>query len=400
MKALVISIGTGTGEAEAGVESLVSGILFSIRSNNPNKIFFVTSKDSEERTLPKVLQNINLPYETVSLSDLEDVDRICEQLSPKIRDIKKDFDSVTVDYTSGTKAMSAALAIVGSWQEVDALSYVTGKRHGGIVIKGTERLLTLRPYQILTERKFAEAVTFFNKCQFDTSLLIIAEIERKIPDPALSAQLLPFKNAALAYSAWDKFDHGEAIEKFREVKLPCFNNNKAFLNKLYHSREKGKDAEPFYIADLINNARRRGNIERKYDDAVARLYRTIELIAQYRLKKYGIEDTSDIPADKIPPELAHDFRATSGKIKIGLEKAYQLLAAKGDDLGTEFAADKALRGLLSERNKSILAHGLKPVTKQTYHELLEKTRRFASSVVSNFDELVSQSGFIEWPHSP
>jgi len=47
------------------------------------------------------------------------------------------------------------------------------------------------------------------------------------------------------------------------------------------------------IADILNNARRRMK-EGKYDDAMARLYRTVELIAQYRLKmKYEI-DTSDV----------------------------------------------------------------------------------------------------------
>jgi len=55
--------------------------------------------------------------------------------------------------------------------------------------------------------------------------------------------------------------------------------NKQFLGQLISNpkRENGKP-EPYYVADLINNAERRAE-ESKYDDAVARLYRTMELIA-------------------------------------------------------------------------------------------------------------------------
>lgn len=391
MKALLISVGTGV-RADS-VESIVHGLLYSIRNNNPNKIFFVISEESQKTTLPGVLKAIEQPYEIISLPDTDDVNKIYECLSFKYKDIKKDFGNITVDYTSGTKAMSAALAILGSLQEANTLSYISGKRHQGIVVKGTEKLLVLQPYQILIEKKFNEAVSFFNKCQFDTSLLVVTQIEQAVPDPALLANLLPFKSVILAYSAWDTFNHREALDKLKDVKLPDFDASKAFLGKLCHAEAK----EPYYIADLINNARRRGDIEQKYDDAVARLYRTMELIAQYRLKGYGIEDTSNVPADKIPPALARDSKTTSGKIKIGLEKDYLVLDAKDDDLGREFVADNKLKGLLRKRNSSILAHGIKPVRKEVYQQLSEKVLDFASLIIANLNRLLSESTFRKWP---
>ena len=43
------------------------------------------------------------------------------------------------------------------------------------------------------------------------------------------------------------------------------------------------------LASIINNSKRRGK-ENKFDDAVARLYRSFELIAQIRLlEKYNID---------------------------------------------------------------------------------------------------------------
>ena len=48
-------------------------------------------------------------------------------------------------------------------------------------------------------------------------------------------------------------------------------------------------SEAYYmLAFILNNARRRED-ENKFDDAVARLYRSLELFAQIRLsKEYGL----------------------------------------------------------------------------------------------------------------
>jgi CRISPR-associated protein (TIGR02710 family) len=391
MKALLISIGTGVRPDD--VASIVHGLLYSIRNNNPSKTFFVVSEQSKKSTLPQVVKSMEQPYEIILLPDTDDVNKIYECLLPKYKDIKKDFDNITVDYTSGTKAMSAALAILGSWHEANTLSYVSGQRHGGVVIKGTEKLLLLQPYQILVEKKLYEAVSFFNKCQFDTSLLVVAQIEHTVPDPVLLAELLPFKKVILAYSAWDKFNHQEGLDELKDVKVPTFDANKAFLGKLCSAKVK----EPYHIADLINNAKRRGDIEQKYDDAVARLYRTMELIAQYKLKEHGIEDTSNVTVDKMPPALAQDSKTTSGKTRMGLEKDYLFLDAKGDDLGRKFVADNRLKDLLHKRNSSILAHGMKPVSKEVYQQLSEKIFGFASLIIKDLDRLLSDSTFRQWP---
>ena len=391
MKALIISVGTGV--RPDNVQSIAHGLLFSINNNNPDKIFFVASRESRKTTLPGVLQAIRQPHEEIILPDADDVNSIYECLLSKYNDIKKNFDNIAVDYTSGTKAMSAALAILGSLHDASVLSYVTGQRSGGIVVQGTEKLLLLQPYRVFIEKRFGDAVGFFNKCQFDTSLLVITQLEHNIPDPAILDKLLPLKNVSLAYSAWDKFSHQEALDKLKSVKLPDFDDNKTFLGKLCNAQEE----EPYYIADLINNARRRGDIEQKYDDAVARLYRTMELLAQYRLKQYGVEDTSDVPREKIPGGMVQRFRNITGKIQMGMEMDYRFLDLKGDSLGAKFMNDHKLRDLLKRRNSSILAHGIKPVDKDVYRELSDKVLQFASLILTNLDSLLSQSTFKKWP---
>lgn len=395
MKALIISIGTGARPREEAIGSLVSGITYSIHNSNPDKVFFVVSKESMGKTLPTILKDINMPHEVILVDAPDDINKIYHVLSAKFKDIKENFDRITVDFTSGTKAMTGALAILGSLYEVDVLSYVTGKRSGGIVIKGTEQLLSLRPYSIIAGRELSQAVTFFNKCQFDSCLTVIEELVTRIPDPELLSQTIPFRNATLAYAAWDRFDHPTAFQSLKEVKLPLFDCNKTFLGKLLNEREK----EPYFISDLISNAKRRGEIEHKYDDAVARLYRTIELIAQYGLKKHGIADTGNVPEEKIPSPLVSEWKLVADKAKLGLYQDYQLLAAWGDDLGQAFLKDKKVRDLLQKRNFSILAHGLVPVGKVDYEQLRDVVLSYAQKAIPNLDNLLSLSTFVNWPES-
>jgi CRISPR-associated protein (TIGR02710 family) len=356
-------------------------------------VYLVVSKESLATTLPQVLKSIDKPHEVISIEDQDDINKIYQVLSAKFRDVKKNFDQITVDFTSGTKAMAGALTILGSLYEVDVLSYVTGKRSAGIVVKGTEQLLSVRPYAIVVESRLSQAVTFFNKCQFDGCLIIIDELVKRIPDPELLSKITPFQNAALAYSAWDKFDHQAAFQSLKEVKFPEFDHNKAFLGKLLSSSDK----EPYFIADLISNAKRRAEIEYKYDDAVARLYRTIELVSQFSLKKYGIGDTGNVPKEKIPPRLISEWRLKEDKTMIGLKHSYQLLAEMNDPIGAAFLHDGKLRSLLQKRNMSILAHGLTPVVGENYLQLRDLVVSYAQRAVLNLGDLMSQSTFVNWP---
>ena len=84
------------------------------------------------------------------------------------------------------------------------------------------------------------------------------------------------------------------------------------------------------------------------------------------------------------------------KVKLTLEKDYEILNAKNDPLGTKFWQDKKLKNLLTKRNTSILAHNLKPVNRKTYAELHQKTIEYASLAIKNLNQLLNDSTFIKW----
>jgi len=397
LKALVISVGTGTRAAKAAVEGLANALAYGIRHHNPDLTVFVATHESEQLTLPLIIERAKpKQYDVVVLEDPDDVQATYKALQPKMSMLRAEYEVLVVDYTSGTKAMTAALAILAALSEANELSYITGLRKNGVVQPGTEQIRPIRPYFISAEQKLKTAIGFFNKAQYSTAAAILKEIT-KVRDPEICGKVEPILSLAEAYNLWDKFQHVEAFKKLRKIKMEELDHNKRFLGELTSRLRQEKEPEPHLIADLLNNAKRRAEKEGKYDDAVARLYRTIELIAQYRLKtKYGIE-ASSCPREMLPTTLKEKWKIPQEieKLKIDLQKAYELLEAKGDKLGAKFVQDKSLQNLLTKRNTSILAHGLTPVTKETWQKLYSKTFEYAETAVENLKTLTKMAKHIK-----
>ena len=126
------------------------------------------------------------------------------------------------------------------------------------------------------------------------------------------------------------------------------------------------------MLDLLCNARRR-KAEGRYDDAVARLYRAVEALAQDQLRReHGIADTGKVPLDRVPLSLRARYPADAAELKLGLQEAYLLLSELGDPLGQRFAGlgwHEPKHSPLTARNQSILAHGFAPVGATIFESL-------------------------------
>ena len=393
-KSLVITVGTGIGKNKDATRSIAHGIVTSIKNSHPDSIVFVATMESEEKTIPEIKRQLPdlPPYELILIQNMNDVNEVFEKVSDKLRDLKKDGQDVVVDFTSGTKAMSAG-AVLAATSEVAMLSYVAGKRVGGKVPTGSEQVMVYSPINgmISIQEKIIEEL--FNSYQFMSALRILEALLDMTTDPAIVGRLEKSRKIVEVYSLWDRFDH----EKSRGLlfgidEIPS--RNKEFLGRLSGSKER----EPYYVADLLNNAERRFK-EGKYDDAVARLYRTMELIAQYRLrKKFGIQ-SSDIDVDRLHLDLQEKYekmRDKNGKIRLGLIKDYELLGEMNEELGRKFLGNKRLRNLLKKRNESILAHGLNIISGDIYQELHKLTIEFAKVVVPHIEDLMEKSRFPEF----
>lgn len=392
-KFLIMTIGTGMGKD--GMESLIRGLIKSIESCNPDYIVFVVTEKSK-KTLPEIEKKYSaLPeHETILIEDLGDVNEVFIKTHRKIEELKRK-GNVVVDFTSGTKAMSAGAVLAAACEGAD-ISYISGKRVEGKVLPGTEMVLTYHPFAGMMKIQEKIGKELFNYYQFDASIKVFDSILDTAPSEEDAERIMKIKSIIEGYRLWDRFDHERAGEILLGIKeVPS--QNKEFIGKIARIADK----EPLYIADILNNSKRRYK-EGKYDDAMARLYRVIELIAQYRLKSvYGI-DSSNVEIERLPrgirekyEKLIEDYYEDDRKkrIKLGLRKDYELLKDLGDEIGKEFYGNKRLQHLLSKRNESILAHGLSAIPKEVYEELLSITLEFARIAVPDVDVLMKKSEF-------
>lgn len=395
MKALVISVGTGTLGTDENTKGLANALLHSVLHHSPDKVYFVVTRESREKTLPKVLEGMpGYEYEVVEVRNPDNLQQLYDDLRERVEEIRREYDRLVVDFTSGTKSMTAALSILGSLFGSDELSYISGKRDGGIVQPGTEQILSVRPYFAIAEQRLMMAVEFFNAARYEACASILNGILNRTKDRDIAERVEPILRLSEAYSLWDRFCHDGAFEMIKKVDMEELNLNKRFLGRLLDEKKRGR-ADPYILADLINNAKRRAECEQKYDDAVARLYRATELIAHYKLREnYGISPSGADPS-AIPRELAEKWGVRAGEaVKLPLERSYELLSAKGCDLGAQYLNDEELKDLLSRRNRSILAHGHEPVKKETYERLVEKVLALARQAVDGIDALLDDSKFI------
>jgi hypothetical protein len=401
-KALLITIGTGVGINRHDVlQSLSDGITYCLKHQNPTKTIFILTAESEKDTLPLILEKTSLSpndFKTKCLKSMDDIEVIYDECVELIKELLSDgFDEkdIVVDFTSGTKAMSAGLAIAAATMDIENFSYISGIRVGGKVAKGTERIIPIRANKILVDSKLKVVHNLFNNYQFDACLNILQDLRNKFGAPELQEKFKDYEKVCYAFSKWDKFDHIEAKKKLVVTcKLDInLDNNIEFLNELVSSEDK-----IYYIVDLLANAERRGE-EGKYDDAVARLYRIMELIAQYRLQSnFGVE-TSNVDLKKTPSisrEWLLESKNFDGMIQIGLQNDYRLLKDFSDELGIKFFDNEQLKSYLGTRNSSILAHGMTPVKESHYNKLFEIVFEFALIDIQNILELKEKAKFSQF----
>lgn len=155
--------------------------------------------------------------------------------------------------------------------------------------------------------------------------------------------------------------------------------------------------------------------EGKYDDAVARLYRTIELIAQIGLTNEGIIKTDilannkEFKIDLNKISVLDDFEIKTfvynqfeyqraikyGKshVGIGSDKSFQLLSKFNVDYACDYLNDKKIKTNIGSRNSSILAHGLNPISKEKANKLYSQVLSYAKRTFPDLVKYMDMSKF-------
>ena len=398
MRGLLISVGTGVGDSP---ESIIHAIKLSIKEKNPERIAFLVSPQSKKNA-EEVAKMLNLSENTFSffeVSDPNDLDMAFSEAKKAINWLNSEgipTEEVISDFTSGTKPMSSAVVLVSFLNNVERLSYVQGKRVKGIVVAGTERTITFSPILTFFEKCISQAKEYLKKYQYEAALKILKfpQTYKEILDEKEGKRVESLISLIRAYNYWDKFNHLYATGEFKKIDFSLFKEFKPTDVKILHiigNAIKNKKIKKEIIVDLFANAERRFK-EGKYDDCVARLYRALEMLVQWRLKeKFGL-DTGDIDLSKVPDkEKWYNYKnPRDGKIKLPLYASYELLKSLKDPIGNEI---EHIEGLLSIRNNSILAHGVVPVEEKQSKKFFEDTKNILQKHILEFQSILNKLKF-------
>lgn len=335
-------------------------------------------------------------YDPFELPDGQDLasclDRL-RQLTPEVGEwvARGPGFQVVVDFTGGTKCMSASIGLQASrWPCL--FSYVGGSERTkdgvGVVVSGAEKIVhQANPWDALGHQAVEDFVVLFDQRAFVAAAKVAGVAKTRVSRPDRKREIAVLEQLAKAFDAWDRFDHQSSSATFDNVAKSA-NDLRAVLGPAQgnqvldsvrrlanHLGELCRAAPPsrHHVLDLLANAKRRKD-EGRVDDAVARLYRTIEAVAQVALKEsHGIESTEKVPLDRVPESLRPEWasRAKDGVVALGLQDAYALLASLNDPLGEKFrsAALNGTKSPLAARNRSILAHGFDRVSEGVFDKL-------------------------------
>jgi CRISPR-associated protein (TIGR02710 family) len=393
-------------------------VLAALKHWRPARVRFVhtpqTKDDIEGKIVPAARsEGVDLDagrYDPVELPDGQDLasclDRL-RQLTPEVSEwvARGPRFQVVVDFTGGTKYMSASIALQASrWPCL--FSYVGGgertKDGVGVVVSGTEKIVyQANPWDALGHQAVEDFVVLFDQHAFVAAANVASATKTRASRPDRKRELAVLEQLALAFDSWDRFDHRASKAGFDSVSKSA-NDLRAVLGsgkggrvlsdveRLAAQVDQICRATPpsrHHVIDLLANAKRRRD-EGRIDDAVARLYRGIEALAQVALKeRHGIDSTEKVPLERVPKAIRPDWasRARDGVVALGLQDAYALLASLNDPIGRRFR-EEMLDGMtspLTARNRSVLAHGFDRVSANVFDKLW--TSAFSLAEITDAD---------------
>lgn len=332
---------------------------------------------------------------------------------------------IAIDPTGGTKAMVSGSAVAGAFLNADLL-YVDSTHPWvmGKPVPGSERITLLsNPFDIFGDLEEKKAVELFNRHNYEISIGEFGRLRGLTSDPR---RFEVKQYLAEGYGAWDGFDFEEALSKLK-LSLKKYEQYRISVEKIDEQVEKIKrhieilkvlrknTKKPMFellrdeefsfrlMVDVFCNSGRRAE-QGRYDDAIIRFYRVLELIAQYRLAKRGI-NTSDVKIDdaEVTKEVTKEFEKYSEVLygakrgiadRIGLMDSWLLLYVLKDERIKNFSELKEIKDKIGIRNELLIEHQNQLGNKKKCDELEKFVRGWLKKIVDGLDKMCEEHGFI------
>src|SRR5215211_8811197 len=305
-------------------------------------------------------------------------------------------NDILLDATGGTTPLRVGAALAAMMRNVKIVHQrVRRDRYVGggwdkYSSKDIELLEMGNPLEDTGLLREGQAVDLFNKRDYAAAALVFEDVLEKVVGVERCHYYGGLVRLAKGYGAWDMADYDAALEHLSFAKkdlsvdfedpaladrssslLNRLGENQPFLGRL---RKKGRGHLSLEkVVDMIENARRRVVDQRRYDDGVARLYRSVEMWHQWRLLSRYSTETETVNWERVDKDVQERFlELVQTKMLpegLGLRHARtldHLLSGKDPE-----EDDAAFQKLLSGRNSSILAHGVDPIGQKTAEKFLQ-----------------------------
>lgn len=337
------------------------------------------------------LQGFRPDLQILALPDPDDLADIHRRLKAFCLQLGQRFSQLELmgDYSGGTKSMSAALAMV----LVDfgaSLSLVAGQRSNLVRIEHSEGTRPVATESVRLERLLQEQLPLLLADHFyDRAAEVLRELRcfyhETLDQDSLQA-LARLEESLAVLMLWDRFHWEEALSRASKSELHRHAPELiAWWHRVVAARRWLKHQEPELpvtgyelVQDLLLNAERRGR-RGWYDDAVARLYRALELLAQTYIQLEKHFDHSSFWDNE---QIRRDCKDWS--IRRGVGGLYWWLRQVEGDLGLGGSAGRQwyqLRELLDARNQSLLGHGLRPVQEAEWQGLQQRVTNLVTTAL-------------------
>lgn len=356
-----------------------------IQQNDATHVVFVCSggRRSSVDTAREVVRELELPEERYSIrraenpDDLADVLACCRELDTLLAN-RFAGHSVIANYTGGTKSMSAGLVLHG-FRQGWKLQVQEGERQNMVKLEHGDFGFISDLSEVHADQAETESQALAERGDFDGAAELL---ERALP--RLRGDVRTRLRAAATRwrleAALERFDL-EAADRYKESLHPpeargeygqLIGSARSCLQVLGGESDRYRSLDTFAPLRLLLDGARAAAKRARYDEAIARLYRASELLAQIQLMRKFRLRTSAVPIDELPDTWRDDVKLHDGVAKLGLRDAYRLLRERGDALGQHYGPrGQPLEDWCGYRNQSVLAHGFEPVTREKWESVGE-----------------------------
>jgi CRISPR-associated protein (TIGR02710 family) len=385
---LLCTVGTGT--IDQLRDTLLEPLKKSIRRGEWRQVILLPSQltAANAELLRQEVQDVPIAIEPLPRDKMEDDPDACfahfDGVLATLRAAGTTPEAILVDFTRGTKVMSASLVLAAVRHDVPFLRYISGPRgaHGN-VLPGQEIVADFGTAVVSARKRLDEIRQFFRHGNFAAALDLLTAVGHEWP-----ADLHPLVTLltrwAEFYSAWDRLDYQAAQAALSATSAT---SSDAAWNRFAPTAAMrdwvdrlAKSFPPdfperatrlrFQVLDLLASAERRLR-DHHFEDAIIRAYRIVEMVGQLRLFDHGL-DSEALPVDHptvrdLQDKLIKDRDEVMSPVRNHPEllqgarlQVARLLKRLKDPLHKQLLR-LGENPFITKRNKGILIHGFEPL---------------------------------------